>query len=94
MVEDMKGKIRVYCRSRPLSSDELARVGTQSTVKFVNFLTHSTVKFVTFLTPKKFALAILKCENVTIKAGSSLHMLSTKFQNSLFSLTMTSTFVV
>lgn len=26
MVEDMKGKIRVYCRSRPLSSDELARV--------------------------------------------------------------------
>jgi ABC-type phosphate transport system auxiliary subunit len=26
MVEDMKGKIRVYCRARPLSKDELARV--------------------------------------------------------------------
>ena len=28
MVEDMKGKIRVYCRSRPLSSDELNRVSS------------------------------------------------------------------
>ena len=27
MVEDMKGKIRVYCRSRPLSRSELERVG-------------------------------------------------------------------
>ena len=27
MVEDMKGKIRVYCRSRPLSKSELERVG-------------------------------------------------------------------
>lgn len=26
MVEDMKGKIRVYCRARPLSKDELNRV--------------------------------------------------------------------
>lgn len=26
MVEDMKGKIRVYCRVRPMSKDELARV--------------------------------------------------------------------
>ena len=26
MVEDMKGKIRVYCRSRPLSGSELERV--------------------------------------------------------------------
>ena len=26
MVEDMKGKIRVYCRVRPLSKSELGRV--------------------------------------------------------------------
>lgn len=26
MVEDMKGKIRVYCRARPMSSTELSRV--------------------------------------------------------------------
>jgi len=28
MVEDMKGKIRVYCRVRPMSSSELERVST------------------------------------------------------------------
>jgi hypothetical protein len=27
MVEDMKGKIRVYCRARPLSGTETSRVG-------------------------------------------------------------------
>ncbi|XP_006814030.1 uncharacterized protein LOC100373912 [Saccoglossus kowalevskii] len=32
MVEDMKGKIRVYCRARPLSNDELAR-GNVSIIK-------------------------------------------------------------
>ncbi|XP_077988822.1 uncharacterized protein LOC144443263 isoform X2 [Glandiceps talaboti] len=32
MVEDMKGKIRVYCRSRPLSKDELGR-GNFSVIK-------------------------------------------------------------
>ena len=26
LIEDMKGKIRVYCRARPLSSSEKARV--------------------------------------------------------------------
>lgn len=26
MIEDMKGKIRVYCRARPLSQSERARV--------------------------------------------------------------------
>ena len=26
VIEDMKGKIRVYCRARPLSKTELARV--------------------------------------------------------------------
>ena len=30
MVEDMKGKIRVYCRSRPLSGSEKERVRTSS----------------------------------------------------------------
>lgn len=28
MVEDMKGKIRVYCRARPLSKSEIARVSS------------------------------------------------------------------
>ena len=27
LIEDMKGKIRVYCRVRPLSGSEKARVG-------------------------------------------------------------------
>ena len=29
MVEDMKGKIRVYCRARPLSKSEKERVSTR-----------------------------------------------------------------
>ena len=31
-IEDMKGKVRVYCRSRPLSKTEVGR-GDQSTVE-------------------------------------------------------------
>jgi len=30
IIEDMKGKIRVYCRSRPLSGAELARVSVRN----------------------------------------------------------------
>ena len=33
LIEDMKGKIRVYCRARPLSSSEKARVNHKTTVK-------------------------------------------------------------
>ena len=40
MVEDMKGKIRVYCRSRPLSSDEIKRVGFFNLFK-LNGISHS-----------------------------------------------------
>ncbi|CAK4090007.1 unnamed protein product [Aphanomyces euteiches] len=34
-IEDMKGKIRVYCRCRPMSSSELER-GCNSCVRFVD----------------------------------------------------------
>lgn len=35
MVEDMKGKIRVYCRARPLSKSEIARVSSALTNKIL-----------------------------------------------------------
>lgn len=33
LIEDMKGKIRVYCRARPLSSSEKARVIITQTIE-------------------------------------------------------------
>ena len=33
IIEDMKGKIRVYCRSRPLSSSEKERVRRYGTIR-------------------------------------------------------------
>ena len=35
MIEDMKGKIRVYCRARPLSSSEKARVIIKAVISMI-----------------------------------------------------------
>lgn len=44
MVEDMKGKIRVYCRARPLSSTETGRVKTLLHLKIILIPGHKKTK--------------------------------------------------
>lgn len=51
IIEDMKGKIRVYCRVRPLSSKE-AEMGSQN---IVNVMDEFTVKVDTKYGPKSFS---------------------------------------
>ncbi|OQR89178.1 kinesin [Thraustotheca clavata] len=50
-IEDMKGKIRVYCRCRPMSGSELER-GCQSAVRFLD---EYTLELETSRGPKSFA---------------------------------------
>ncbi|OQR97902.1 kinesin-like protein [Achlya hypogyna] len=50
-IEDMKGKIRVYCRCRPMSGSELER-GCQSAVRFLD---ECTLELDTPRGPKSFA---------------------------------------
>lgn len=49
MVEDMKGKIRVYCRARPMSKTELQRVSFGQEYECTSVLSVSEIYECTFM---------------------------------------------